>query len=70
MLIDSLTKLHPPLMMSEGVAKLSCGKAAGIYNISAELLKAEGEVMIIGLHAVWHSGFIPSDWIKGLVVPI
>ena len=30
--------------------------------------------MIRGLHAVfttvWHSGTIPPDWIKGLVVPI
>ena len=50
------------------------GKAAGICNISAELLKAGGEAMICGLHAVltavWHSGTIPPDWKKGLVVPI
>ena len=36
----------------EAVAMLRDGKAAVIYNISAELFKAEGEVMICGLHAV------------------
>ena len=52
-----------------------CVSAAGICNISAELLKAGGEAMIRGLHAVltavWHSGnTLPPDWKKGLVVPI
>ena len=60
--------------VKEAVAKLRGGKAAGICNISAELLKAGGEAMIRGLHAVltavWHSGTIPPDWKKGLVVPI
>ena len=59
--------------VKEAVAKLRGGKAAGIY-ISAELLKAGGEAMICGLHAVltavWHSGTIPPNWKKGLVVPI
>ena len=45
--------------VKEPVAKLRGGKAAGICNISAELLKAGGEAMIHGLHAVltavWHS---------------
>ena len=60
--------------VKEAVAKLRGGKAAGICNISAELLKAEGEAMIRGLHAVltavWHSGTIPPDWKRGLVIPI
>ena len=51
--------------VKEAVAKLKDGKAAGICNISAKLLKAGGEAMIHGLHAVltvvWHSGTIPSD---------
>ncbi|KAG0693436.1 Transposon TX1 uncharacterized protein [Chionoecetes opilio] len=58
----------------EAVAKLRGGKAAGVCNISAELLKAGGEAMIHGLHAVltavWQSGTIPPDWKRGLVVPI
>ena len=58
----------------EAVAKLKGRKAVGICNISAELLKAGVEAMIRGLHAVltavWHSGTIPPDWKKGLVIPI
>ncbi|KAG0724898.1 Transposon TX1 uncharacterized protein [Chionoecetes opilio] len=58
----------------EAVAKLKGGKAAAVCNISAELLKAGGEAMIRGLHAVliavWQSGTIPPDWKRGLVVPI
>ena len=38
--------------VKQAVAKLSGEKAAGICNISAELLKAGGEAMIRGLHAV------------------
>ena len=66
----------PPSLaeVRKAVSKLKCGKAAGICNISGELLKAGGETMIHGLHAVlsaiWQSGTIPSDWKKGLVVPI
>ena len=56
------------------VDKLKAGKAAGICGIPGELLKAGGADVIKGLHsvlcAVWESGIIPPDWIKGLVVPI
>ena len=56
-------------------AKLRGGKAAaGICNIRAELLKAGGEAMIRGLHAVltavWHSDTIPPDWKTRWVIPI
>ena len=50
------------------------GEATGVCNISSELFKDGGEAMIRGLHAVltavWHSGTIPPDRKKGLVVPI
>ncbi|KAG0726185.1 LINE-1 retrotransposable element ORF2 protein [Chionoecetes opilio] len=43
-------------------------------GLHAELLKAGGEAMIRGLHAVltavWQSGTIPPDWKRGLVAPI
>ena len=52
------------LDFKEAVEKLRGGKAAGICNISAELLKAGGEIMIRGLHvvltAVWHSEYHSS----------
>ena len=38
--------------VKEAVAKLRGGKAAGLCNISAELLKAVGESMLRGLYAV------------------
>ncbi len=68
-------KTLPPLAkIREAVNKLKCGKAAGICNVSAKMLKAWGEVMMRGLHAVlsviWQSGAIPPDWKRGLVVPI
>ena len=66
----------PPSLakVREAVRKLKGGKAAGVCNISAEMLKAGGEAMIHGLHAVltavWQTGTIPPDWKRGLVVPI
>ncbi len=63
-----------PDEVRETIAKLRGGKAPGICNISAEMLKAGGEAMIHGLHAVvsamWQSGINPPDWKRGLVVPI
>ena len=38
--------------VKEAVTRLRSGKAAGICNISAELLKAGDEAMIRELHAV------------------
>ena len=56
------------------VARLKGGKAAGVCGIAAELLKAGGEAMIHGLHAVlsavWQTGTIPPDWKRGLVIPL
>ena len=60
--------------VKKAVDRLRGGKAPGVCNISAELLKAEGEAMIRGLHAVltavWQIGTVPSDWKRGLVIPI
>ena len=53
---EQLFTMDPPSgqIQTEGfaVAKLRGGMAAGICNISAELLKAGGEAMILGLDAV------------------
>ena len=60
--------------VKEAVAKLRGGKAGGICKIRAELLKARVKAVTRGLHAVltavWHSGTIPPDWKRGLVIPI
>ncbi len=66
----------PPSLdeVRESVAKLRGGKAPGICNINAEMLKAGGETMTHGfdavMSAVWQSCTIPPDWKRGLVVPI
>ncbi|XP_076059698.1 uncharacterized protein LOC143036335 [Oratosquilla oratoria] len=65
----------PPSLTGDQIGcKLKGGKAAGICNISGELLKAGDEVMIHGLYAVlsavWQSGTIPSDWQRGLDILI
>ncbi|XP_069982357.1 uncharacterized protein [Penaeus vannamei] len=56
------------------IFKLKGGKAAGICEVPAELLKAGGEPMARGLHAVlaaiWQSGSIPPDLLRGVVIPL
>ena len=66
----------PPSLdkVREAVVMLRRGKAAGICNITLELVKAGGNTMICGLHTVlstmWRSGAIPPDWKRGLVIPV
>ena len=72
----------PPLNTDEptleevrkAVGQLKDGKAPGNCGVFAEMLKAGGEAALRGLHAlicsVWSSGVIPTDWKRGIVVPI
>ena len=67
----SINKAAPSIdEAKETVAKLRGGKAAGICNINAELLKAGGCRLHVVLTAVWHSGTISPDWKRGLIVLI
>ena len=56
------------------VNRLKWDKAPGICGIHAELLKAGGNAVLVSLHAVlcstWNTGIIPTDWKRGLVVPL
>ena len=56
------------------VNQLKWGKTPGICGIHAELLKAGGYAALVSLHAVlcsaWNTGIIPTDWKRGLVVPL
>ena len=56
------------------VNRLKWGKASGICGIHAELLKAGGNAVLMLLHAVlcsaWNTGIIPTDWKRGLAVPL
>ena len=53
--------------------QLKWGKAPGICGIHAELLKACGNALV-SMHAVlcsaWNTGINPTDWKRGLVVPL
>ena len=56
------------------VNRLKWGKAPGICGSHAELLKAGRSVVLVSFHAVlcsaWNTGIIPTDWKRGLVVPL
>ena len=56
------------------VNRLKWGKAPGICGVHAELLMAGGNAVLRLLHAVlcsaWKTGIIPTDWNRGLVVPL
>ena len=56
------------------VNRVKWGKAPVICGIHAELLKAGGNSALVSLHAVlcsaWNTGIIPTDWKRGLVVPL
>ena len=56
------------------VNQLKCGKALGICGIHAELLKAGGNAALMSVHAVlcsaWNTGINPTDWKRGLFVPL
>lgn len=60
--------------VSEPVAKLKDGKAPGVCNISAVLLKAGRPAKDRGLHivlpVVWQHDYSPPNWKRGLVVLI
>ena len=54
--------------------QLRDGRAPGVCGIRAEMLRAGGFVVILWLHtlfcSIWSSGVIPTDWKRGLIVPI
>ena len=62
------------MVTQAAVNRLKWGKAPGICGIHAELLKAGGNAALVSLHAVlcsvWNTGITPTDWKRGLVVPL
>ena len=67
---------EPPTLLEtrDAVSRLKSGKAAGACGIHAEFLKAGGGGAVEALHvilsSVWTSGEIPSDWKRGIIVPL
>ena len=65
----------PSLVETQAVVnRLKWSKAPGICGIHAELLKAGGNAALVLMNAVlcsaWNTGIIPTDWKRGLVVPL
>jgi len=62
------------LEVHTAVRKLKNGKAPGLCGITAEMLKASGDVGILWLTSVikqvWQPGVISPDWKKGIILPI
>ncbi|EYC27241.1 hypothetical protein Y032_0009g600 [Ancylostoma ceylanicum] len=58
----------------KAVRSLKNGKSPGVDNITAEAMKAGGEVLLRRLHSlislVWQTEVIPATWKRALVVPI
>jgi len=58
----------------KALGQLKDGKAPGVCGVYVEMLKAGGEATLRWLHtlicSVWNTGVIPTDWKRGLVVPI
>ena len=56
------------------IARLKNRKTPGVCDISGEMLKAGGEVVVEWLHRImnraWMNSMVPDDWRKALVVPV
>jgi len=68
------TVVHLCLWKQAVMNRLKWGQAPGICGIQAELLKAGGNAVLMSLHAVLccarKTGITPTDWKRGLVVPL
>ena len=60
--------------VQRSIARLKSRKTPGVCEVSGEMLKAGGEVVVEWLHRImnraWKSGMVPGDWRKALVVPV
>ena len=54
--------------------QLKSGKAPEGCGIYAEMLNAGGAAALLWLHtllcSIWNAGIIPTDWRRGVVIPI
>ena len=72
---DSSISIAPPNVeeLSAAVSKLKNGKASGVCNIAAEMLKCGGPETIIWLTNIirqaWESEVLLGDWRKGIILP-
>ena len=73
---DPPISCEPPTLEEtrKALDQLKEGKAPGSCGIHVEMLKAGGEPALMALHnlfcSIWDSGVVPTDWKRGIVVPI
>ena len=62
------------LEVQKAIKKLKCGKACGLDGITAEMLKAGGQDVVLFLtrmfNVLFEKGIYPQDWAKAIVIPI
>ncbi len=60
--------------VEKAIAKIKCGKAAGIDGISPEMVKrvrdAVVEWMTMICDLAWRQGVVPDEWKKAVIVPL
>ncbi len=60
--------------VEKAMARLKCGKAAGMDGITAEMLKygadAVVEWMLLICEQAWKKGEVPDEWKKAIIVPL
>ena len=71
------TEYDHPILCKEvesAVQSLKIGKSAGVDNIPAELVQADGEDVITALttirNKIWQTGEWPSPWTQSLVITL
>ena len=73
--IEKIADTEPTLgEVKEAVKKLKSGKAPGIDNITAELVKTDIEFSTIKIHEllskIWKFQVIPEAWTKRLIIKL
>ena len=60
--------------MRSAIRSLKNGKAPGMDQVTAEMIKAGGDILLQRLHVlltrIWRSERVPSAWKKAIIVPI
>ena len=75
-LADPPINCDPPSFVETQAAvnRLKWGNAPGICDINAERLRVGENAALVSLHTVlcsaWNTGIIPTNWKRGLVVPL
>ncbi len=58
----------------KAIARLKCGKAAGMDGVTGEMLKYGGDAVVewtlLICEQAWKKGEVPDDWKKAIIVPL